>query len=80
MLAALRKARVICGWAAFLAFATIAASHLIALAVQPQGPGFLGAAEPFVFIVACVLLGATVLSIPFLRQQTPSGGSTRSHG
>lgn len=57
----------------------IGVSHLIAHLTRSPGNGFLGSAEPIVFVVACALLLAVVVSIPYLRETTHPGvppGST----
>ncbi|WP_146116776.1 hypothetical protein [Microbacterium sp. MYb64] len=78
MIAALRRIRLLCGLIAVGGFAIIGVSHLVALLTHAPGNGFLGAAEPAVFIVACTLVVAAVISIPYLRETTHPGGSRGS--
>lgn len=78
MIAALRRIRLACGLIAVGGFAVIGASRLMAMLAHMPGPGFLGAAEPAVFIVACTLVVAAVISIPYLRERTHPGGSAGS--
>lgn len=72
MLETLRKTRVVIGLLAVIAFATIAANHVGALFWDPEGTGILGSFEPVLFVLACLFLAATVVSIPFLRQDPKS--------
>jgi hypothetical protein len=79
MMPALRALRLIGALMAAAGFAIIGASRLTALLTRMPGTGFLGAAEPAVFIVACVLVVAAVISIPYLRETMHPGvppGST----
>jgi len=79
MMTALRTLRLIGGLIAAAGFGIIGASRLTALLTRVPGNGFLGAAEPAVFVIACVLVVAAVISIPYLRETTHPGvppGST----
>ncbi|MGN7862663.1 hypothetical protein ACTJI8_18920 [Microbacterium sp. 22303] len=73
MMTALRRVRLACGLIAAGGFAAIGASRLAALLTHVPGNGFLGGAEPAVFIVACTLLVAAVVSIPYLRETAHPG-------
>jgi len=73
MMTALRRLRLIGGLIAAAGFGIIGASRLTALLTRVPGNGFLGAAEPAVFVIACVLVVGAVISIPYLREMTHPG-------
>ncbi|MFJ4166122.1 hypothetical protein ACIPY5_11250 [Microbacterium sp. NPDC089698] len=78
MIVALRRIRLACALIAVGGFAVIGASRLVAMFARVPGSGFLGAAEPAVFLVACALVVAAVISIPYLRETTHPGAAPGS--